>query len=101
VATDESAQPDTETVGILSRQTNSWVIQLPGRSFPAVAVQGDSLKILYDLVEELSDFVQETGDTRDTVLELREQLRSYLESYERAMVKHGLRLPYRGPVTLQ
>lgn len=36
---------EDDRVKVLSRQSNAAVVRMPGRSFPGVVLQGDSLRI--------------------------------------------------------
>jgi predicted RNase H-like HicB family nuclease len=81
-------------VEVLTKETNNWVIRVPGRQYAAVAIQGDSLKILYDLADEICDLAPKDGELRDVAENLRENLKGRLEVYESALRKHGLKLPY-------
>ena len=49
----------TISVESLSDASNYAVIKLPERSFPALLIQGDSLKILVDLAEDIKKMVQD------------------------------------------
>ena len=45
-----------------SEQVNSAVVRVPGRRFPGVVVQGDSLSILFDLAMFVAEHLPETSD---------------------------------------
>jgi predicted RNase H-like HicB family nuclease len=90
---------EIEVLSVLSRETNNWVVRLPNRQHPGVVIQGDSLKILYDLADEIHELAGDREELRDVAEELRDQLRGRLEVYEKAVRDHGLGLPYSRPVT--
>lgn len=90
---------DLDVLTVLDRHTNNWVVRLPNRRHPGVVIQGDSLKILYDLADEIYDLAGNFGEVRDVAEQLREDLRGRLEVYERALREHGLDLPYSRAVT--
>ena len=85
---------EVDVLTVLDRGTNNWVVRLPNRQHPGVVLQGDSLKILYDLADEICDLVGDADEVRDVAEELRDNLRGRLEAYEGALRAHGLELPY-------
>jgi hypothetical protein len=72
-------------------------VQLEGRKFPGLLVQGDSLKQVEVLVEELMELRQRDAvDEFDEVLsEVAEVIKGLTESYESMMSEAQLALPYR------
>jgi hypothetical protein len=83
-------------VSVLGDLVNSPVIHFPGRKFPGVLIQGDSLKSMADLVNEIRQQLT-AGDMEEAssvAEDLHGLLRSHLEIYQRAMESHGLELPY-------
>ncbi len=76
---------------------NHAVIRLPGRAFPGVVVQGDSLHVLPESVQEALD--QATSGAFDDAVESLRILLAHLHdlqrSYEVALHEHGVELPYR------
>lgn len=81
---------------VLSSASNAAVVRAPGRRFPGVVVQGDTLRSLADLAAEVAERV---GDTEDEelkygLLDLRERLGGLLSHYESVMREHGHSLPY-------
>jgi hypothetical protein len=81
----------------LDTTTNSPVLLLPGRRFPGLLIQGDSLHILYSLARALQTQLTATShidanDDKGTPLELAEELsellHSYLSKYEQALRAH-------------
>jgi DNA-binding GntR family transcriptional regulator len=87
-----------ELVEIYSDASNLAVMRHPGRRFPGSLIQGDSLFILVDEARQLYDAVKNSGD--EEIVALAEMHKNNLEDrlaeYERAMVQHGISLPYRG-----
>ena len=83
-------------VDSFSNTPNAAVIRLPGRRFPGIVIQGDSLKILHECVEEVARQTQELQipALRDAADELRATINGYLQEYERAMREHNEPLPY-------
>jgi hypothetical protein len=79
-----------------SSSTNAAVIRLPGRKFPALVLQGDSLKILMDEAHEVARLSRRTNISElvDAADHLAQLLGEYLRHYEEALKKHGESLPY-------
>jgi hypothetical protein len=77
---------------------NHAVVQLPGRRFPALAIQGDSLHILCDELKETRDLL-DAGDRDEALLALgqvSETLDAMRRGYEAILAERGLALPYFG-----
>ncbi|MEN6407241.1 MAG: hypothetical protein ABFC77_12315 [Thermoguttaceae bacterium] len=83
-------------VDVLTDVINSPVLQFPGRRFPGVLVQGDSLKTMADLATEIVEriAVGDSEEARSVADELRGILRSRLDVYEKVLKLNGLALPY-------
>lgn len=76
--------------------SNAAVVRVPGRRFPGVVVQGDTLATLLESAGEIASRAAYTSD--DELLGaaegLRDQLASLVSQYEGVMDEHGLGLPY-------
>ncbi|MEV0554070.1 hypothetical protein AB0I27_11495 [Streptomyces sp. NPDC050597] len=75
---------------------NDAVIRLPGRRFPGVLVQGDSLHILRSDVAELAEACErgdlaEAGESAGLLLE---HLDALLIRYSTALEEHQIQRPY-------
>jgi hypothetical protein len=83
-------------VELWSPQTNSAVVRVPGRRFPGVVIQGDSLSILFDLAMYLSERLPESSDEelRGAADDLAEQLFAHVKNYEAVLQARGVSLPY-------
>ena len=83
---------------ILAITGNYAVVQVPSRNFPAVAIQGDSLKILQDTLKELSDSMDagDLDDARSALDEITKTISEMISTYEDASRDVGFTLPYRG-----
>ena len=81
---------------MLSQTVNSPIVRIPGRAFPGVVIQGDSLRILYDLAEEILEYLKkgELPELEGATTELKELLTGYLLNYEAVLKQHKLALPY-------
>ena len=86
----------SDTAQILSHIPNSGVVQLPGRRFPGIVIQGDTLSGLFDgACYMLAEFKRARDEERYfEALMLAEQLQRQLLHYEETLAKHGMTLPY-------
>ncbi len=83
-------------VDVLGNAVNSPVLHFPGRRFPGVLIQGDSLKSMADLANEIRQQLS-AGDIEEAssvAEELHDLLRSRLDIYQKALESHGVELPY-------
>lgn len=79
-----------ETPEVLAREGNLAVIQLPGRHYPGLFLQGDTLATL----RRLFDAVQDVGSLPGEMLEIRDRLDEFISYYESVLRGRGIRLPY-------
>lgn len=83
-------------VKLLSEPTNYAVVHLPGRAFPGVVFQGDSLD---SFIADLEEAVR-TNDPDEKSFALRdviERLRGIQAHYEGVLNREGIELPYTRP----
>lgn len=86
----------SKEVELLSRPINFAVVQLPGRDFPGVVVQGDTLCSLVQRVEVMLQLLS-SGEMEELGIELedtQEQLSEALVHYEKVCAERGIALPY-------
>ncbi|MER5887488.1 hypothetical protein ABT160_27045 [Streptomyces sp. NPDC001941] len=79
---------------------NNAVVRLPGRNFPGVLVQGDSLSIIRADVAEIVDLAArgEVDEAHEAAEFLLGDLDGLLERYATALHAHAIPLPYHsGP----
>jgi len=83
-------------IDVLSEAANCPVVQMPGRRFPGVVLQGDSLRILLDSADEVQQLCSSIRnvDLTAAVALLRQKLAGYVASYEATMTEAGRDLPY-------
>lgn len=79
-----------EVPEVLARDGNVAVIRLPGRRFPGVFVQGDTLATLWQLLGG----IREWDRAPDEISELREYLDSLRSYYEDILREQGIPRPY-------
>lgn len=85
-----------EPVEIYSDATNAAIIRHPGRKFPGLLIQGDTLS---DLCHRASEAYQRLGGRADeeghwALFELYDDLRRCLAHYQRTLEDHGIDLPF-------
>jgi hypothetical protein len=81
---------------VYSEVTNSGIVRMPGRRFPGVVLQGDTLSILFYDAIEIFERVRNTTDEDLylTTLGIAQQLKAHLLNYETVLREHGIDLPY-------
>jgi hypothetical protein len=81
---------------VYSETPNSGVIRMPGRKFPGVVLQGDTLSILFGNVLDILDRAREScdADLALDALTVARELKAHLVNYEVALAAIGLDLPY-------
>ena len=78
---------------LLTEARNYAVVQLPGRKFPGVVFQGDSLFALRESLDRLAEERSEDG-LRASVRELRDDIDQILREYVRVVDESGGTLPF-------
>jgi hypothetical protein len=86
----------SESAELLSAPTNYAVVQLPGRKFPGVVFQGDSLHNLLRRVTELRELTEKHADDEvaASLAELSDSLSEVVQHYEDVCANRGIPLPY-------
>ncbi len=96
------------TAELLSPPSNYCVVQLPGRKYPGVVCQGDSLSAISSRLGVIDARLKAIGldyedDARAELEYLRELFDQVLRHYEHVLDKHGLKTPCpeRKPVVIE
>jgi hypothetical protein len=85
----------TEPVEIYSDATNAAIMRHPGRKYPGVLVQGDTLNSLYVLADAVCRRASHVDpDMRDELEDLRQRLGHLLAHYKATLTAHGIPLPF-------
>jgi len=86
----------TIQIDVLSETVNCPVVQMPGRKYPGLVLQGDSLRNLLDSTEEICELCASAGgaELSEAASSLREKLAGFVAAYEQAMKDAGRELPY-------
>jgi hypothetical protein len=77
---------------LLFEESNFAVVKLPKRAFPGVVIQGDSLIIIQNLINELINLVDE-GEAKEIAEELYEHVDWRIRKYEDVPRNNQLLLP--------
>jgi hypothetical protein len=86
---------DRVVVEMLTPIRNDAVVRLPGRRFPGVLMQGDTLAILVAQARAVcSRLTGHDEDLIDDARLLKESLEDIQARYEAALFAHGIELPY-------
>ena len=85
-----------DTLEIYSDATNAAVVRHPGRRFPGVLVQGDTLHTLYVAADNSCKAGQGrlSEDAYLELCELRDHLRDLLDHYKQVLSDHQIGLPF-------
>ncbi|MCP3143024.1 DUF6959 family protein [Pyxidicoccus xibeiensis] len=89
-----------EQAELLAKDVNAAVVRVPGRRYPGVVVQADSLKIIIDAAESVLDCLQHSSESerldeaREELNSMLSTLRGYRAVFERVMKERGESLPY-------
>lgn len=79
---------------LLSEPTNFAVVHLPGRAFPGVVFQGDSLDALIADLESVAS-TPDAAEKEAILADVLDRLRNVQGHYEAVLERLGIRLPYR------
>ena len=92
---------DQKSAVVLSHVPNSAIVHLPGRKFPAVAIQGDSLSIMLGQAKFCvrAFLTARNEELYFEALDLAEKLQSHLMHYEDVLEKEGMSIPYFNSVS--
>jgi hypothetical protein len=80
----------SESVEIYSDETNRVVMRHPGRKFPGVLIQGDTLYSLVVMAHEASA----KAGSNEELNHLRDALQDLLFHYKTVLGEHKIRLPF-------
>lgn len=88
---------------VYSEVSNHAVLKVPGRKFPGIVVQGDSIAIIAALSRELSERLNQLCIQDEEILylaqELQEQLLERQLHYQQVLAEHNVALPYSKPAS--
>jgi hypothetical protein len=88
---------ENESAKILLAGSNGAIVHLPGRHFPGVVIQGDTLASITRSLMDIREHISKAGGQDEAVGELDivlDQLYARVALYETALEQHGFDLPY-------
>jgi len=83
-----------EPIEIYSDATNAAVMRHPGRKFPGMLIQGDSLHNLSRMATTALAGAEPDSDHWHDLKELADDLQSRVDFYSQVVREHGLTLPF-------
>ena len=83
-------------IDLLDATPNAAIVQLAGRAFPGVVIQGDSMHNLLALVRDAAARLRdsEADDCAGILSEAQGILQGYLTAYESVLHAKGIPTPY-------
>ena len=83
-----------ELVEIYSDKTNAVVLRHPGRKFPGVLIQGDTLHALCQRLDSALTELGRDSDAYGQLNDLRNSLWSLKNHYKSVLLEHDCPLPF-------
>lgn len=83
-----------EPIEVYSDATNAAIMRHPGRRFPGLLVQGDTLHTMSVRLSKVCAAMDARNPMRNDALELRDQIKGLVEHYRKTLTDHGIELPY-------
>ena len=87
------SDPIAEHAELLTPPGNFAIVQLPGRKFPGVVFQGDSLSALCEQATLVAEQAANSS-AADDAIDLRDQLNEVLRWYISVVEQRGIRAPF-------
>jgi hypothetical protein len=83
-------------VEIYSDATNAAIMRHPGRKFPGVVLQGDTLYVLCRKLDAICEDGRESMESAayTDLNALRNQFQHFLVHYKNTLAEHGIPLPF-------
>lgn len=89
---------ETLPLDVFSSASNMAVVRAPGRKFPGMVVEGDSLWVLWDCARKARERLGQLRISDEELLgevdSLLEELNERLTFNEEVLKEHGLEFPY-------
>ncbi|WP_421704805.1 DUF6959 family protein [Aliiroseovarius sp.] len=82
------------TVEIYADTPNAAILRHPGRRFPGLLLQGDTLNALCQDAQRLHALLPPGSEVAEELAELRDQLTTLRDHYTATLKAHDLPLPY-------
>ena len=84
----------TEMVEIYSDTTNRAIMKHPGRKFPGLLVQGDTLCSLCQDADDIAGLLSSDHPAAEELNDLRDRLWDMLDHYRNVLEQHEMDLPF-------
>ena len=84
----------TDEIEIYSDATNAAVMRHPGRRFPGVLIQGDTLYSMCQRADRIACLLNPTTKELEELNDLRNHLWSLLTHYKSVLVEHDYEIPF-------
>ncbi|MCW8880324.1 MAG: hypothetical protein OQK04_15865 [Kangiellaceae bacterium] len=96
MTTNKMAKEYPNEIKMYDHVSNSGIVHMPGRRFPAVAIQGDTLSTMFSAAKYFMEKAREYDDEDMyfEALELAERFQGHLSQYEAVLEKEGFEKPY-------
>ena len=90
------ATVDYVQVEMFTPVQNNAILRLPGRRYPGVLIQGDSLSDLLKQSKAVLRIVESVGNPilLEKTADLHKDLQDLQRRYEKVLLEHGMKLPY-------
>ena len=87
---------NTVPLEVYSTERNMAIVTPPGRRFPGIVIQGDTLHELFVAAEKVEERAKQSGDAELAAWagKVSGEIGNLHAHYERVMMEHGVRLPY-------
>lgn len=81
---------------IYSQAINQGIVKMPGRRFPGIVIQGDTMSTLAGTANAIYQLAKKSLDAEliEEASDLKDRLYGYLAHYESVLGEHGIELPY-------
>jgi hypothetical protein len=92
---------EVNDIKLLDSASNAVIARHVGREYPGVLMQGDTLRVILEELEELSEEISrgDVGAASEIASTLAERFTELLRRYERVLEREGIALPYVDRVT--
>jgi hypothetical protein len=85
-----------EQVEIYSDATNAAMMRHPGRQFPGLVIQGDTLNGLCQQMDQVCKLIGRGSEAHEEANEVRNHLWALRNHYVGVLDAHGIKLPFAG-----
>lgn len=85
-------------VEVFSEATNSPVIRFPGRRYPGILIQGDTMLNFLASLKELASLEPGLSDFKEELEGLTEQWEALIRHYDTVLKESDIQLPYNHSV---